>query len=81
MKLQVSLFLLKCKDVEMAKNQIRKDEMKIYRQQLNELVKDSKRSQLAFPPILDSSQRKNLHTIAHKLGLKSKSHGKGTILL
>lgn len=53
--------------------------MQVYRQQLNELAKDDKRSQLAFPPLLDSSQRKQLHNIAHNLGLKSKSHGKGKI--
>lgn len=65
-----------------AKNERREQEktqLKIYREQLITLAKDEKRSQLAFPPTLDSGQRKKLHTYAHGLGLKSKSHGKGKL--
>lgn len=59
------------------KREEKKEEMQYYRNQLDELAQDDKRAQLAFPPTLDSGQRKKLHTYAHTLGLKSKSNGKG----
>lgn len=64
------------------KNQ-QKEEMKMWRDKLNELATDERREQLAFPSTLDRGQRKKLHTYAHSIGLKSKSHGTGkfTILL
>lgn len=60
---------------------MQKEEMKIYREQLENLLKDERREQLAFPPTLQKGQRKKLHTYAHGLGLKSKSHGTGTIFI
>lgn len=62
---------------EKERRERQKEQMKVYRQQTEEFAKDDRRSQLAFPPILNNEQRKKLHTYAHGLGLKSKSHGKG----
>lgn len=58
------------------KNQQR-EEMKMWRDKLDELAKDERREQLAFPSTVDKGQRKKLHTYAHSIGLKSKSHGTG----
>lgn len=58
----------------------KKEEMNYYRSSLNELLKDERRSQLAFPPTLNTGQRKKLHTYAHSIGLKSKSTGKGKFM-
>lgn len=57
----------------------KKVEMQIFREQIDKLAIDDKRDQLAFPPTLDSGQRKKLHGYAHSLGLKSKSNGKGRV--
>lgn len=57
----------------------KKEEMQYFRKRLDELLNDDASDQVAFPPTLDSGQRKRLHTYAHSLGLKSKSHGKGTV--
>lgn len=65
------------KNARKERREMQKEQMKIYRQQIDELAENDKKSQLAFPPILNNGQRKNLHTYAHGLGLKSKSHGKG----
>lgn len=54
-----------------------KEEMKMWRDKLDELVKDERREQLAFPSTLHKGHRKKLHTYAHSIGLKSKSHGTG----
>ena len=61
------------------KREAKKEEMQYFRKQLEQLVNDEKREQLAFPPTLQSGQRKQLHTYAHTLGLKSKSSGKGKL--
>lgn len=61
------------------KNQ-KKEEMKMWRDKLDELANDERREQLAFPSTLDKGQRKRLHTYAHSIGLKSKSHGTGNKL-
>lgn len=62
------------------KNQ-QKEEMKMWRDKLDELANDERREQLAFPSTLNKGQRKRLHTYAHSIGLKSKSHGTGNILV
>lgn len=54
-----------------------KEEMKMWRDKLDELANDARREQLAFPSTLNKFQRKRLHTYAHSIGLKSKSHGTG----
>lgn len=51
----------------------------MWRNKLDELANDERREQLAFPSTLKSGQRKQLHTYAHSIGLKSKSNGKGNI--
>lgn len=63
------------------KKERKKQELKYYRETLDELVKDERRTQLAFPPSLDVGQRKKLHTYAHSIGLKSKSNGKGKLFV
>lgn len=55
----------------------RDEEINYFKQQLDNLVKDEKRAQLSFAPTLNAIQRKTLHRYANKLGLKSKSTGKG----
>lgn len=60
------------------KNQ-QKEEMKMWRDKLDEVANDERREQLAFPSTLNKGQRKRLHTYAHSIGLKSKSHGTGKI--
>lgn len=57
-----------------------KEEMKYYKEQLDKLVTDDAREQLPFPPSLDNVQRKQLHTYAHSIGLKSKSSGSGKVI-
>lgn len=54
-----------------------KEEMKMWRDKLDEMMKDERREQLAFPSTLHKGHRKKLHTYAHSIGLKSKSHGTG----
>lgn len=55
----------------------RREEMKYYKQQMDKLRHDDAREQLAFPPTLDNVERKQLHNYARKIGLKTKSSGKG----
>lgn len=55
----------------------RKEEMKYYKEQMQRLLNDEAREQLSFPPTLDNKERKNLHNYARKIGLKTKSSGKG----
>lgn len=52
-------------------------EMKIHREQIDKLVNDDSRDQLAFAPCLERKQRKLLHNYAHTVGLKSRSSGIG----
>lgn len=66
------------KDLKERKDR-KKEELQFYRDQLDKLKKDDRREQLAFPPTLDKGQRKNLHTYAHSIGLKSKSNGIGKL--
>lgn len=55
----------------------RNEEMKYYREQMEKLLKDEAREQLSFPPTLDNIERKKLHNYARKIGLRTKSSGKG----
>lgn len=54
-----------------------KEEMKYYQEQMQKLLNDEAREQLSFPPTLDNKERKRLHHYARKIGLKTKSSGKG----
>lgn len=58
---------------------MKKQELQCYREQLDRLVEDERRSQLSFPPTLCKGTRKKLHTYAHSIGLKSKSSGLGNL--
>lgn len=55
----------------------RKEEMKYYQEQMDKLLKNAAREQLSFPPTLDNVERKRLHHYARKVGLRTKSSGKG----
>lgn len=54
-----------------------KIELKIYRDQLDQLRRDATREQLSFPVTLSKFARKKLHVYAQSIGLKSRSTGKG----
>lgn len=58
---------------------VNKQEMDIYKSRLDLLAQDATREQISFPATLSSIDRKLLHTYAHKLGLDSRSVGKGNI--
>lgn len=66
------------KKERLEQREMQKKELQEYKAQLDRLLADSKRSQLAFPPTLHKGTRKKLHTYAHSIGLKSKSNGQGT---
>lgn len=55
----------------------RREEMNYYMEQMDKLRYDDAREQLSFPPTLDNVERKRLHNYARKIGLKTKSSGKG----
>lgn len=61
------------------KRSVNKQEMDIYKSRLDLLAQDATREQVSFPATLSSIDRKLLHTYAHKLGLDSRSVGKGKI--
>lgn len=65
------------KEERKARQDQEKQELIIYRQQLDDLINDPVRNQLPFPASLSKGARKKLHTYAHKLGLDSRSTGKG----
>lgn len=58
---------------------VSKQEMDIYKSRLDLLAKDATREQISFPATLTAADRKKLHTYAHKLGLDSRSVGKGNV--
>lgn len=61
------------------KRSVNKQEMDIYKSRLDLLAQDATREQVSFPATLSSVERKLLHTYAHKLGLDSRSVGKGKV--
>lgn len=63
------------------KRSVNKLEMDIYKSRLDCLAQDATRDQVSFPATLTSIDRKLLHTYAHKLGLDSRSVGKGNWLI
>lgn len=58
---------------------VNKQEMDHYKSRLDLLAQDATREQVSFPATLSSVERKLLHTYAHKLGLDSRSVGKGMV--
>lgn len=54
------------------------EETKYWKEELDKLLVD-KREQLSLPPSISKKQRYELHKYAAKIGLKSKSTGKGNI--